>query len=150
MGPGKCGQCCKLEAETIAFEFLLIIPENSIDYIPSRKGAFMVEPHQAAPEERRGNRRVTVRTEVIRDGKPSVSFGRGENISEGGMKLESSQTFPPDEVVKVRFVLPHPQGAVITSEAKVVWVKPGASVGLQFLDLKDEFREAIARFIEGT
>jgi c-di-GMP-binding flagellar brake protein YcgR len=91
---------------------------------------------------------VTVRTEVLRDGKPSISFGRGENISEGGMMLESSQAYSLNEVVKVRFVLPaSPQGAVVTSEAKIVWAGPGAGVGLEFLGMKDEDREAIARFV---
>ena len=111
----------------------------------------MGEMNQGAPAERRGTRRVTVRTEVIRDGKPSVSFGRGENLSEGGMMLVSAETFPVDSVVKVRFTLPGPGPAVVvTSEAKVAWTKPGGGTGIQFVDMQDEFRQAIIRFVESN
>ena len=111
----------------------------------------MVEMNQATPAERRSSRRVTVRTEVIREGKPSVSFGRGENLSEGGMMLVSAETFPVDSVVKVRFTLSDPGPAVVvTSEAKVAWTKPGGGIGLQFLEMKDEFRQAIIQFVEAN
>lgn len=109
----------------------------------------MVETGQPVPE-RRTMRRVTVMMEVIRGGEHSVSFGKGENICEGGMKIESSQVHSPDEVINVRLMLPvHPKIVPIEVQAKVVWTERGTT-GIQFLDLKEEHRAAIAKFVEET
>lgn len=109
----------------------------------------MVETSQPNPE-RRTMKRVTVMMEVIGGGKRSVCFGKGENISEGGMKINSSQMYLNDSVIKVRFMLPIPPKAIpIEVQAKVIWTEKD-STGIQFLDLKEECREAIVRFVEET
>jgi uncharacterized protein (TIGR02266 family) len=83
-----------------------------------------------------------------------VLDGRTEDISEGGTFVLAETTCAPDQLVKVRFALPM-EGRVVTVEARVRWVRaaPGAdsqglhAIGLEFVNLTDEVRESIARYV---
>ena len=80
-----------------------------------------------------------------------------ENISEGGVFLKSPSRQVPFKVgmvLDLHFSLPnHP--ALIRSRGKVIWTTEGWSddlqgingIGIQFIDIKPEFREVIRRFV---
>ena len=111
----------------------------------------MVETGHAVSEEHRAKRRATVMTEVFHGGRSSFRFGKGENICEGGMRIKPSQMPRPEAVINVRFILPvHPKATAVEVQARVIWTERENSTGVQFLDLKEEYREAIAKFVEGA
>ncbi len=112
----------------------------------------MAETGHAVSEEHRAKQRVSLLTAVTTEGKrPPVRFGKSENISEGGMRIKSSEMLPLDPVIMVRFLLPvHPETIAVNAKARPVWMARGYSMGIQFLDLKEEYREAIAKFVEGA
>jgi len=101
---------------------------------------------QEVPEEYRGKRRVSLVVEVACQSQNAYGFGKTENVSETGLLVNSPQTLPPNSELDVRFVLlVHRQAIVVESKGKVTWVRPGVSMGIQFVDLKEEYREAIAQ-----
>lgn len=80
-----------------------------------------------------------------------------ENISEGGVFLKAPSReipFKVGTVVDLHFSLPnHP--ALIRSKGKVIWTTEGWSedmqgingIGIQFIEIKPEFRELIRCFV---
>lgn len=80
-----------------------------------------------------------------------------ENISEGGVFLKINQPEIPFKVgmiLDLHFSLPnHPE--LIRTKGKVIWTAEGWTeeeegingVGIQFTDIKPEFREVIRRFV---
>lgn len=80
-----------------------------------------------------------------------------EDISEGGVFLKSSTRklpFSVGSIVDLHFSLPsHP--ALIRAKGKIIWTTEGWSenleglngLGVQFIDMKEEFREVIRRFV---
>lgn len=78
-------------------------------------------------------------------------IGETQNVSETGVMVSAQGTLPPGSEVKVRFFLPRNTQAVeVEATGKVVWAVWGMFMGIQFLDMKEECREAIARFVEET
>ena len=78
-------------------------------------------------------------------------FGIGlvQNISEGGLFVKSPDTFDPKTEVTVRLNLPPiPHGHHIESKGVVIHVKPGVHMGIEFLQMKEEHRKAIAELVQ--
>ncbi len=75
----------------------------------------------------------------------ATSLGRTENISEGGMLVVTRDTFEPGTEVKFRFSLPG--GRSIEGYGKVIHSKSKTQMGIEFGDLKQEDRKAIATFV---
>ena len=76
------------------------------------------------------------------------SLGRSQDVSEGGLLLLAGDTFDVQAAVVVRFHLPpYPPGTFIEVQGVVVRVEPGEFMGIQFLELKDPQRKAIANFV---
>lgn len=80
-----------------------------------------------------------------------------ENISEGGVFLKTNQRTIPFKVgmvVDLHFSLPH-HPELVRVKGKVIWTTEGWSedlegingMGVQFIDIKPEFREVIRRFV---
>ena len=104
---------------------------------------------QAVLKECRAKRRVSLVNEVACQSQKSFGFGESENVSEAGMMVRPPATLPPNSEITVRFFLPvRPKAIAVEVKAKVIWVRPGAGMGIQFLDLKEEFRKAIATFVQ--
>jgi len=80
-----------------------------------------------------------------------------ENISEGGVFLKTNERkipFKVGMVLDLHFSLPdHPE--LIRVKGKVIWTTEGWSedldgvngLGVQFIDIKPEFRDVIRRFV---
>lgn len=89
--------------------------------------------------------RVNLVTQVESRAEGRISLGRVENISVGGMLVLTRETFEAGSEVVVRFNLP--DGGHVEAAARVMHTKPGAQMGIQFLNLTEEDRRAIAGFV---
>lgn len=90
--------------------------------------------------------RVNLVTQVESLAEGRISLGRVENISVGGMLVLTRETFEAGSEVVVRFNLP--DGGHVEAAARVMHTKPGAQMGIQFLNLTEEDRRAIAGFVQ--
>ena len=76
-------------------------------------------------------------------------LGRSQDLSEGGLSVLTAETFEPQTEVVVRFNLPpYPPGIPIESSGVVVHARPGEQMGVQFLQLSERQREALARYVQ--
>ena len=111
----------------------------------------MSEPQRGNPppiSEQRSTRRVEFITQV--NCKVTGSYARGwsNDIGEGGMSVSTEKTFESGTEVVVYFSLPHnPTGILIEVPGVVVWIRAAESMGIRFLSLNDQQREAIAKHI---
>ena len=100
-------------------------------------------------EERRKTQRVGLVTQVECKTTGDYNLGRSQDISEGGLLVVTRTTLDSGTEVVVRFNLPpYPRGIHMEVPGVVVWVRAGESLGIQFLQLKDQQREAIAKYIQ--
>ena len=77
------------------------------------------------------------------------SIGRVQNISEGGLFVKTPDTFDPKTEITVRFNLPPiPHECHIGSKGVVIHAKPGVHMGIEFLQMKEEHRKAIAELVQ--
>jgi hypothetical protein len=77
--------------------------------------------------------------------------GSAENISETGMLIGCRETFEISQTVTLRFTLPVAQKTVVISTGAVVArMERGRFMGVQFLGLRQAFRDAIGQYIEST
>ena len=109
-------------------------------------GPALTDPFQ---EERRRSPRAAliVRVECKRTG--DYVLGRSQDVSEGGLSVLTSETFDPQAEVVVRFKLPpYSPGIPIESSGVVVHARPGEQRGVQFLQLSERQREALARYVQ--
>ena len=103
------------------------------------------------PEKRRIPRkhpRVRLLTQVESQTSGATSIGRTENISQGGLLVYSRETFDASTKVIVRFNLS--PGHLIEAPGVVMHSLPQVSMGIKFLQLKDNDRKAIEEFIRHT
>ena len=97
--------------------------------------------------ERRSAKRVPFPCEVESTGaggnplSPKIS-----DLSISGAFLDSMVELPPGTVLTLKFKLP--AGAVVVVNAEVVHAMPRFGWGVRFLDLADEYREAIAHVVD--
>lgn len=111
----------------------------------------MATSEQEALREPRAKRRVPLGVETSCLTKNTFGFGIAENISETGMSIHIPHTHPPNSEIEIRFSLYVGSGVVVVqTKGKVVWVEPGATMGVQFLDLREEYKQAIVKFIQQT
>ncbi len=88
--------------------------------------------------------RLVVQVESRTSG--SVSLGRTENISVGGLLVHSPETFDPGTEVLARFNLPG--AGAIEAEGRVVHSVPGVRMGIAFLKLDPSQQKAIEQFVQ--
>ncbi len=103
------------------------------------------------PEKRRIPRkhpRVRLLTQVESQTSGASSLGRTENISQGGLLVYSRETFDASTKVIVRFNLS--PGHLIEAPGVVMHSLPQVSMGIKFLQLKDDDRKAIEEFVWQT
>jgi len=101
--------------------------------------------------ERRERRRVSLLAQVESGTVAHFSIGRVQNISEGGLFVKTPDTFDPTTEITVRFNLPPiPHGRHIESMGVVIHAKPGVHMGIEFLQMKEEHRKAIAELVQAS
>ncbi len=77
------------------------------------------------------------------------SIGRVQNISEGGLFVKTPDTFDPTTEITVRFNLPPIlHECHVESKGVVIHAKPGVHMGIEFLQMKEEHRKAIAELVQ--
>jgi hypothetical protein len=103
------------------------------------------------PEKRRIPRkhpRVRLLTQVESQTSGVSSLGRTKNISQGGLLVYTRETFDASTKVIVRFNLS--PGHLIEAPGVVMHSLPQVSMGIKFLQLKDDDRKAIEEFVQQT
>ena len=103
------------------------------------------------PEKRRIPRkhpRVRLLTQVESQTSGASSLGRTKNISQGGLLVYTRETFDASTKVIVRFNLS--PGHLIEAPGVVMHSLPQVSMGIKFLQLKDDDRKAIEEFVRQT
>ena len=99
-------------------------------------------------EDRRKSQRVGLLTQVESKTATDSSLGRAPDISVGGLLVLTSNTFDAKTEVTIRLNLP--PGRSIECQGVVVRVQPGVHMGIEFLQLKDDHRKAIAEFVQAS
>ena len=65
------------------------------------------------------------------------------------MSVSTEKTFESGTDVVVHFSLPpYPPGTLVEVPGVVIWVRTAESMGIQFLSLNDQQREAIASYLQ--
>lgn len=77
---------------------------------------------------------------------PPIS-ARIEDLSEGGVFVDTRHTLTVGTVVHYSFSLPGEVSQAIAGRARVVWSAPHVGVGLQFLDLSEPDRDRLRFFV---
>jgi uncharacterized protein (TIGR02266 family) len=100
-------------------------------------------------EEKRAHLRVPIDiwVEESRDGE--LYYQRTANISEGGLFFERTVPHPKGTIVNLKFTLPN-QSKPIEVKGEIVNLPEdpdGLGMGVKFLNLTEEQREAIVRYI---
>ena len=117
-------------------------------------GDFAIPPGEAtatkpAPEEQRATQRATLLVQVEFKTARDYTLGHSQDISEGGLLVVTPETVEPRSEVVVRFNLPpYTPGVFIESQGVVARVLWGECMGIQFLQLTDAQRKAIATFVQ--
>jgi hypothetical protein len=73
------------------------------------------------------------------------SLGRVVTISEGGLLILTRHTSPLDSELQLHFQLPN--GVAVDALGQVRYTKAGTEMGVMFIQLPDEARQAIARHV---
>lgn len=101
------------------------------------------------PERRRDKRApVNVLAQIEIMGKGGSILGRTANISTGGLLVLTQNTLQENTEVDIRMNLPpNPPGIPVEAKGMIVHEKKGESMGIQFLIVNKEEREAIERLV---
>jgi len=101
--------------------------------------------------DRRKRRRVSLLATVVNGNVTHVGICLVQNISEGGLLVKTPNTFGPKTEVTVRFKLPSiPHDRHIECQGVVIHTEPGFHMRIEFLQLKEEHRKAIAEFVQAS
>ena len=102
------------------------------------------------PSEQRMESRHTCCSElhVVYEGFSRHVEVRAPDISTQGMFINTPQVFPEGTVLKIRFRLGH-SGKMIQTRGEVRYCLPNVGVGVEFIDLPEEMRAAIAEATGG-
>jgi len=105
-----------------------------------------MEPSAPPWRNPRRHPRVTLVTQVESRARGQTCLGRVENISVGGMLVLTRDTFEAGSEVVVRFNLPG--GGHVEAAARVMHTRPGAQMGVQFINLTEDDRRAIVGYVQ--
>jgi hypothetical protein len=99
------------------------------------------------PDNRRQYDRLRLIVDVFFDGKDATGVASTQDISIGGLYLNTQANLPEGSVLLVR--IPFGEGKQIVANAEVVYCNPGRGVGLRFQSLSDENRALIESELSG-
>lgn len=91
--------------------------------------------------------RAPLLTQVEAQGGQGATLGRTNDISVGGLLIETADTLDVGATVVVRFFVP-PEKAAIEAAGRVVRAEPGKSMAIAFLGLPDAHRKRIVEYIQ--
>ncbi len=106
------------------------------------------DPPLIKPElPRRQYRRVVLVTEVECEALERKEVMVTRDVSAGGMFITARYPLPIDSYLTVTFRL-RLNDTRIFSRARVRYAQPGVGMGIQFLDLSDEMRAKLQKFVD--
>ncbi len=106
------------------------------------------DPPLIKPElPRRQYRRVVLVTEVECEALERKEVMVTRDVSAGGMFITARYPLPIDSYLTVTFRL-RLNDTPIFSRARVRYTQPGVGMGIQFLDLSDETRAKLQKFVD--
>jgi c-di-GMP-binding flagellar brake protein YcgR len=109
----------------------------------------VTNPQAGWSQERRWTRlKVDVRLKVFltKDGRRSMTFGQGSDISEGGMAAYIPAELQIPDRIDLEVILPYCKAPIaITAEVRN---RNGFRYGLEFLNMKAEDKEVLARSLK--
>jgi len=112
----------------------------------------MVDPlgsKNGRQERTSGRAALLVQVDVL--DQEAFSLGKFQHISEAGILVRTAETLEPLTEVVVRFVLPvTPQAVCIHTHGVVARAMPGVYMAIVFMNLPDEHRQAIEKYIKQT
>jgi len=142
-------QTTQTVAAVMAFLYPLQKAQERASMVPSLPGPPREVPH----DPRRATRRMPLDVDIGFESEGNFSVGFSEDISEGGLFVATYDLLPVGTRLRVNFTLP--DGHVVSVSCEVRWVReynartpermPG--MGVQFLELRDEDRAAVERFV---
>jgi hypothetical protein len=110
-----------------------------------------VEPQgreYVTPEiEKRQHRRAELVTQVRCDALGREDLMLTRDVSVGGMFVTAKDPFPSDSDVALSFRL-RAGDPPIASRGKVVYSLPGMGMGITFVDLSEEARQTLQKFVD--
>lgn len=101
--------------------------------------------------ERRRTKRVPVEMWVEETLEDALYFQRSANLSAGGLFFEQTIPHPIGTLVNLKFTLPG-YDEPIETQGEIVGtpVEEGLGMAVKFIDLTEQQRESIERFVEAT
>ncbi len=106
-------------------------------------------------DDRQADPRAAVEVEVHYRTVQEFTAAYGQNISGGGIFIQTRQALPLSSEILLRFTLPGIPRTILV-RGLVVWSTPvavpgslGFGIGIKFLDLDPEARDLIGRFVKG-
>jgi c-di-GMP-binding flagellar brake protein YcgR len=114
-----------------------------------------VDPQQGSqqyvtPEiDKRRHRRANLITQVRCDALQRQGLMVTRDISVGGMFVNEKDPFPADSEVTTLFRL-EPTSDLLTCRGKVAYAIRGMGMGISFIELSEEVRQALQKFVDET
>ncbi len=93
-------------------------------------------------EELRAHKRIPYTENILINNK---IFAKGIDISEGGIFVSTGHSFTPGNIVDITFTL---QETKLTAQANIQHSQSGVGMGLKFMELTEEHKGLIRKFIE--
>ena len=116
-----------------------------------RTRAFSVGVEHRRSIGRRQTQRAVLLVQVEISASGEFSIGRVQNVSEGGLLVLTHNPLDPEKEVTTRLNLPAPPPEYhIECQGVVVRIQPGSNMAIEFRQLKEEHRKAIAEFVKAT
>jgi hypothetical protein len=100
-----------------------------------------------APEDRRQHDRSRLIVDVFFDGKDQTGIASTQDISAGGLYMNTQSVLPEGSVLLLRIPVGEKQVVV---NAEVVYSNPGRGVGVKFHDLSEEDRALIEQGVAAS
>lgn len=106
------------------------------------------EPTRRAISSREFERYATYRAlTIVYEGRSDQIEVRAPDISPRGMFIHTPQHFPQDAVLKLEFRLSR-SGYLVRARAEVRYCLAGVGIGVEFVSISDEDRQAISDEID--
>lgn len=106
-----------------------------------------VRPYITPEIEKRRHRRTQLVTQVRCDALSREELLLTRDVSVGGMFVTAKDPFPPESDVVLSFTL-RGGDAPLTARGKVVYSLRGMGMGIAFVDLSEEARQALQKFVD--
>ncbi|OFW27310.1 MAG: hypothetical protein A3H27_13905 [Acidobacteria bacterium RIFCSPLOWO2_02_FULL_59_13] len=101
--------------------------------------------------QQRNNGRAALLVQVDVLGQEAAALGKSQDLSESGIFVRTTETLEPLTEVVLRFALPiAPEAVCIQTHGVVARALPGVYMAIVFMNLPEEHRRAIERYVKAT